>query len=161
MQPPPVLALHLNRSAFYGYHAVKNNCRVKFDEYLDLSNCATSGALSTIPSLPISSPTPSASSSRSSTPTPSLYSRHQTIYRLSAVVCYYGQRSFGHYVAYRRKPRPVLRAGPHHGYPALSVANARNARSSDRYETICLLHHRRGAEAGGYGYRMRRSTGWA
>ena len=85
---------------------MKNSCPVKFDEYLDLSNYTTSGALSTIPSLPISSPTPSASSSRSSTPTPSLYSRQQTIYRLSAVVCHYGQHSFGHYIAYRRKPRP-------------------------------------------------------
>jgi len=120
MQPPPVLALHLNRSAFYGYHAVKNNCRVKFDEYLDLSNYTTSGALSTIPSLPISSPTPSASSSRSSTPTPSLYSRHQTIYRLSAVVCHYGQHSFGHYVAYRRKPRPEFTGAARWAPPQLS-----------------------------------------
>ena len=79
---------------------------MKFDEYLDLSNYTTSGSLSTIPSLPISSPTPSVTSSRSSTPTPSLYSRQQTIYRLSAIVCHYGQHSFGHYVAYRRKPRP-------------------------------------------------------
>ena len=87
---------------------MKNSCRVKFDEYLDLSSYTTSGALSTTPSLPISSPTPSTSSSRSSTPTPSLYSRQQTIYRLSAVVCHYGQHSFGHYIAYRRKPRPEL-----------------------------------------------------
>jgi hypothetical protein len=99
---------------------VKNSCRVKFDEYLDLSNYTTSGALSTIPSLPISSPTPSASSSRSSTPTPSLYSRQQTIYRLSAIVCHYGQHSFGHYVAYRRKPRPETAGAARWAPPRLS-----------------------------------------
>ena len=54
----------------------------------------------------------------------------------------------------------VLRAGPHHGCPALSVTNMRNSSSSDPYETTSLLRRHRGAEAGGYGYRMRRSTRW-
>lgn len=99
---------------------MKNSCKVKFDEYLDLSNYTTSGALSTIPSLPISSPTPSVSSSRSSTPTPSLYTRQQTIYRLSAIVCHYGQHSFGHYIAYRRKPRPEFTGAARWTPPRLS-----------------------------------------
>ena len=29
------------------------------------------------------------------------------MYRLSAVVCHFGQHSFGHYICYRRKPRPM------------------------------------------------------
>ena len=99
---------------------MKNSCRVRFDEYLDLSNYTTSGALSTIPSLPISSPASSVSSSRSSTPTPDLYSRQRTIYRLSAVVCHYGQHSFGHYIAYRRKPRPELAGAARWTPPRLS-----------------------------------------
>lgn len=30
----------------------------------------------------------------------------KTIYRLASVVCHYGDHSFGHYVCYRRKPKP-------------------------------------------------------
>ena len=44
---------------------------------------------------------------RSTTPTPATYSVQRIIYRLSAVVCHYGQHSSGHYICYRRKPRPV------------------------------------------------------
>ncbi|KAF8914429.1 hypothetical protein CPB84DRAFT_1742185 [Gymnopilus junonius] len=33
------------------------------------------------------------------------YQNQRTIYRLAAVVCHYGQHSFGHYICYRRKPR--------------------------------------------------------
>jgi hypothetical protein len=109
---------------------------VKFDEYLDLSNYTTSGALSTIPSLPISSPTPSVSSSRSSTPTPSLYSRQQTIYRLSAIVCHYGQHSFGHYVAYRRKPRPEFAGDARWTPPRLSCPLGCQCKKCARYGPI-------------------------
>lgn len=34
------------------------------------------------------------------------------LYSLSAVVCHYGQHSFGHYVCFRRKPRGSGRVGP-------------------------------------------------
>ncbi len=34
------------------------------------------------------------------------------LYRLAAVVCHYGQHSFGHYVCFRRKPRGSGRGGP-------------------------------------------------
>ncbi|KIJ57176.1 hypothetical protein M422DRAFT_23274 [Sphaerobolus stellatus SS14] len=114
-RPPPVLALHLNRSIHYGMSGVKNTCRVIFPELLDLTPFTTSGKLSTQPSLPISSPAPAR---RPSTPTPSdpqtSSSRYapQVLYRLSSVVCHYGTHSFGHYVSYRRKPRP-LSAGEH------------------------------------------------
>ncbi|KAF8165783.1 hypothetical protein B0H34DRAFT_690456 [Crassisporium funariophilum] len=120
-RPPPVLALHLNRSVHYGQHAAKNTIRVHFPEVLDLTPYTTSGSLSTVPTSAISTPQPLPSSSsssvdddgaedrprRSTTPTPETYApgTQRTIYRLAAVVCHYGQHSFGHYICYRRKPR--------------------------------------------------------
>lgn len=101
-QTPHVLTLHLNRSLHFGHYASKNTCRVEFPEILDLSPFATSGQLSTKPDLPISSPYQLHQPAPSASPSP-----HRTIYRLSAVVCHYGQHSFGHYICYRRKPRPV------------------------------------------------------
>jgi ubiquitin carboxyl-terminal hydrolase 1 len=101
-QTPHVLTLHLNRSVHYGYYASKNTCQVEFPEVIDLSPFATSGQLSTKPDLPISSP------HQSLQPPPSaIQPHHLTLYQLSAVVCHYGQHSFGHYICYRRKPRPV------------------------------------------------------
>ncbi|CDO69582.1 hypothetical protein BN946_scf184759.g22 [Trametes cinnabarina] len=84
----------------------QNNCRVVFPEILDLTPYTTSGQLSTQPSAPISSPPPPIPIQRSITPTPSTYAVPRTLYRLAAVVCHYGQHSFGHYVCFRRKPRP-------------------------------------------------------
>ncbi|KAF8166700.1 hypothetical protein BJ912DRAFT_234154 [Pholiota molesta] len=126
-RPPPVLALHLNRSVHYGQYAAKNTIRVYFPEVLDLTPYTTSGSLSTIPTSAISTPSPppttqsflassSASTSssvssshppRPSTPTQETYApgAQRTIYRLAAVVCHYGQHSFGHYICYRRKPK--------------------------------------------------------
>ncbi|KAK0207056.1 hypothetical protein DFS33DRAFT_1382136 [Desarmillaria ectypa] len=103
-RPPPVLALHINRSVHYSHHATKNNIRVVFPEVLDLTPFTTSGNLSTVPTSSLS--TPSTLPPRSSTPTPIAYANlhSRTIYRLSAVVCHYGQHSFGHYVCFRRKP---------------------------------------------------------
>lgn len=119
-QPPPVLALHINRSMHFGNYASKNNTCVRFPEILDLTPYTTSGQLSTVPSVPISTPEPSTSraatpsiasssslpSSLSATPSPMTSPSQVVLYRLSAVVCHYGQHSFGHYVCYRRKPRP-------------------------------------------------------
>lgn len=106
-RPPPVLAIHLNRSLHYGgSYAAKNTQRIVFPEILDLTPYTTSGSLSTQPSLPISStPPPSDHPQRSTTPTPQTYNTPRTLYRLAAVVCHYGDHSFGHYVCYRRKPR--------------------------------------------------------
>ncbi|KAL4076239.1 hypothetical protein J3A83DRAFT_4089982 [Scleroderma citrinum] len=103
-RPPLVLVLHLNRSLSYGQFAMKNSMRIVFPEILDLTPFTTSGNLSTVPSVPISSPPPNLP--RSTTPTQAMYSTPRTFYRLSAVVCHYGQHSFGHYVCFRRKPRP-------------------------------------------------------
>ncbi|KAG6333345.1 hypothetical protein ID866_5736 [Astraeus odoratus] len=103
-RPPLVLALHLNRSLSYGQYALKNSMRIIFPEILDLTPFTTSGSLSVVPSVPISSPPPTLP--RSTTPTQAMYSMPRIHYRLSAVVCHYGQHSFGHYVCFRRKPRP-------------------------------------------------------
>lgn len=75
-----------------------------FPEILDLTPYTTSGKLSTLPSVPISVPPPPIP--RSTTPTQSTYATPRVLYRLAAVVCHYGQHSFGHYVCFRRKPRP-------------------------------------------------------
>ncbi|KAF8592300.1 cysteine proteinase [Ramaria rubella] len=121
-RPPPILALHLNRSIHYAGSGVKNTCRVLFPELLDLTPYTTSGQLSTTPSAPLSipppAPIPSASSltpPRSTTPTPADHAHAhipRILYRLAAVVCHYGAHSFGHYVAYRRKPPSTHRLGP-------------------------------------------------
>ncbi|KIL70479.1 hypothetical protein M378DRAFT_7310 [Amanita muscaria Koide BX008] len=110
-RPPPVLALHINRSIHYGgQYATKNSTRLIFPEILDITPYTTSGNLSTKPTSSISSPPPPSTYNslprRSSTPTPSTHTSHlPTLYRLAAVVCHYGQHSFGHYICYRRKPR--------------------------------------------------------
>ncbi|QRV72812.1 ubiquitin carboxyl-terminal hydrolase [Ceratobasidium sp. AG-Ba] len=123
---PPVLALHLQRSAFFG-RAVKNPCRVSFPEYLDITSFSTSGQLSTAPTLPISQPTtpiatpvdgphfhfptvatngihfgPNSQLFPPKSPTSPTASN--TAYRLAAVVCHYGAHSYGHYVTFRRVP---------------------------------------------------------
>ncbi|KAG6852127.1 hypothetical protein C0991_002867 [Blastosporella zonata] len=102
-RPPQVLALHINRSMHYGQYAAKNNVRVSFPEVLDLTPYTTSGSLSLEPTSAISKPPPAVP--RSTTPTPAAYAHPRTLYRLSAVVCHYGQHSFGHYICYRRRPR--------------------------------------------------------
>ncbi|KAH9071600.1 hypothetical protein EDB83DRAFT_2364878 [Lactarius deliciosus] len=121
-RPPPVLALHLNRSVHFGAYASKNTARVHFPEVLDLTPYTTSGMLSISPSIPISSHMPTttsvaaaslaipSSSSSSNTKTPQVPPR--VLYRLAAVVCHYGQHSFGHYVCFRRKPRGAGRVVP-------------------------------------------------
>jgi ubiquitin carboxyl-terminal hydrolase 1 len=90
----------------FGHYASKNTCRVVFPDVLDLTPFTTSGKLSLSPSSPISQSPPLPPFQRSTTPTPSSYTTPRTLYRLSAVVVHYGQHSFGHYVCYRRKPRP-------------------------------------------------------
>ncbi|CAE6523446.1 unnamed protein product [Rhizoctonia solani] len=126
-RPPPVLALHLQRSAFFG-RAVKNPCRVTFPEYLDIAPFTTSGQLSTSPTMPISqSTTPNATpidgkafifpnpgprtsgahlgpNSQLFPPKSPIGAGSTAMYRLAAVVCHYGAHSYGHYVTFRRVP---------------------------------------------------------
>ncbi|KAF8324621.1 uncharacterized protein EI90DRAFT_3075243 [Cantharellus anzutake] len=91
---PQILVLHLNRSIYHG-SAAKNPCRVQFPEVLDLTPFTTSGQLSVLPSSPISSLPLRLSTYQNS---------RRILYRLAATVCHYGAHSFGHYIAYRRKP---------------------------------------------------------
>ncbi|KAG8725453.1 hypothetical protein FRC09_019181 [Ceratobasidium sp. 395] len=123
-RPPPVLALHLQRSAFFG-RAVKNPCRVSFPEHLDITPFTTSGQLNTVPTLPISQPTtpimtpvdgapfhfpaangvPLGLNSQLFPPkSPISPTASNITYRLAAVVCHYGAHSYGHYVTFRRIP---------------------------------------------------------
>lgn len=133
-QPPPVLALHLNRSLHFGTYASKNNARVHFPEVLDLTPFTTSGMLSTSPSFPISSylhmPSPSAAVAAAAASLATQTTKEhkpapqppRVLYRLAAVVCHYGQHSFGHYVCFRRKPRGAGRVAPprlDEGFPAV------------------------------------------
>ncbi|KAF5339668.1 hypothetical protein D9757_014855 [Collybiopsis confluens] len=104
-RPPPVLVLHINRSMHFTNYAAKNNIRVVFPEVLDLTPFTTSGNLSTVPTSSLSTPSPQPRRSTTPTPEPRNDSSSRTIYRLSAVVCHYGQHSFGHYICYRRKPK--------------------------------------------------------
>ncbi|KAH9983202.1 hypothetical protein BJV74DRAFT_47658 [Russula compacta] len=111
-RPPPVLTLHLNRSVHFGAYASKNTARVHFPEVLDLTPFTTSGMLSTSPSFPISSHMHMPSSAAVASLATLSKKGHKpppqpprVLYRLAAVVCHYGQHSFGHYVCFRRKPR--------------------------------------------------------
>ncbi|KAI0355326.1 cysteine proteinase [Trametes cingulata] len=135
-RPPPVLALHLNRSMHYGHYAAKNNCRVVFPEILDLTPYTTSGQLSTQPSAPISSPPPPIPIQRSVTPTPSTYAVPRTLYRLAAVVCHYGQHSFGHYVCFRRKPRPPSAGDRRFAPPKLACPLGCDCARCERYGPV-------------------------
>ena len=116
-----------------------------FPEVLDLTPFTTSGMLSTSPSFPISSHIPPTTTtiaaaaaaslaiplSKSKThPTRAPPQAPRVLYRLAAVVCHYGQHSFGHYVCFRRKPRgagrvvpPQLEEGPPTGRGWLRVSD--------------------------------------
>ncbi|KAJ2063588.1 ubiquitin-specific protease ubp1 [Coemansia sp. S146] len=121
---PPCLCLHLSRSAITpdGY-IVKNPCHVRFPEYLDFAPYTTNGHLKT-------DPTESMIDERLASPgtdrLPHTYLQKrsrdaaealghgvdlQTGYRLQAVVVHIGSHSYGHFITYRRKPRPPIRSG--------------------------------------------------
>ncbi|KAJ2160155.1 ubiquitin-specific protease ubp1 [Coemansia sp. RSA 552] len=120
---PPCLCLHLSRSTFTpdGY-PVKNPCHVRFPEYLDFSPYTTSGNLRVSPEKSmIESSRGAAAGLKAGT-----YSTRrirdalealgpdanlQASYRLQAVVVHIGSHSYGHFITYRRKPRPPMRSG--------------------------------------------------
>lgn len=83
MQTPDILTFHLNRSSHFGNGgAFKNSARVNFPEHLDLC--------------PFSDHPDPGAKTPDSTP--------RELYRLASLVEHYGSHSFGHYVAYRRRP---------------------------------------------------------
>ncbi|KAI0337905.1 cysteine proteinase [Trametopsis cervina] len=135
-RPPPVLALHLNRSMHFGHYASKNTCRVMFPDILDLTPYTTSGKLSTSPSSPISQPPPLPPFHRSTTPTPATYTTPRTLYRLSSVVVHYGQHSFGHYVCYRRKPRPPSYGAKRFAPPKMQCPFGCDCKQCERYGPV-------------------------
>lgn len=99
-----------------------------YPELLDLTPFTTSGQLSTYPSSPISTYpkisdpngfqsiasalSQSAQSSSSQIATPSQPPSPRVLYLLESIVCHYGGHGFGHYICYRRKPRPVVSRAP-------------------------------------------------
>lgn len=88
---PDVLTFHLNRSSHFGNGAYKNSARVVFPEVLDLS------AFSDHPS---------------NGPAAGADAPPRELYRLASLVEHYGSHSFGHYVAYRRRPTPTTPGTP-------------------------------------------------
>ncbi|KAG8948616.1 hypothetical protein FRC03_000671 [Tulasnella sp. 419] len=138
-RPPPILALHLNRSSYFGAgYASKNSCRVEFPEILNLTPYTTSGQLSTAPSAPISAhSTPNHSRNSSvgpagegKVPLGFVPTQELVLYRLAAVVCHYGGHSFGHYVAFRRKPRSPLSKGSSGRFPPPRLVHPLNCTCS-------------------------------
>ncbi|KAF9912637.1 hypothetical protein EC991_010063 [Linnemannia zychae] len=128
-KPPSVLCLHFIRSQYSNYGTVsKNSCHVRFPEYLDLSPFCTTGVLLTRPNLPMSisehdlermgydrsgASSTLASGSGSKKDGEASPSRKKVLYKLQSIVVHYGGHSYGHFIAYRRKPEcMVSKVGP-------------------------------------------------
>jgi len=123
--PPKLLVLHLSRSSFYegsyGYSA-KNNCVVKFPEYLNMDHFTTSSHLTMEPSKPLSRPRETEALRKEDTQISSradgddadaqiIQNASLKIstpifdYALCAIVVHIGSHSSGHYLTFRRRPR--------------------------------------------------------
>lgn len=102
------MALHLSRSGFTPYGELyKKTANVGFPLVLDITDFTTSGALHTKADGSISRHADKDWQEESPQPEDSAPPR--SLYRLDAVICHYGYTSsFGHFVAYRRKPDTVL-----------------------------------------------------
>ncbi|KAF9137860.1 hypothetical protein BGX30_009808 [Mortierella sp. GBA39] len=125
-KPPSVLCLHFVRSQYSNYGTVsKNSCHVQFPEYLDLSPFCTTGVLLTRPNLPMSiseqdlermgydGSGSSSSASHGSSKKDSEPARKKVLYKLQSIVVHYGGHSYGHFIAYRRKPENMVsKVGP-------------------------------------------------
>ncbi|KAK6966612.1 USP domain-containing protein [Favolaschia claudopus] len=108
-RPPPILALHLNRSVHTGYRVAKNGAFVSFPEILDMTPYATGGEMSSdFVGLGDRGEREKG--------------RGRCLYRLAAVVCHYGAHSFGHYVCYRRAPVLVSSLSPSSASSASTIA---------------------------------------
>ncbi|KAJ7613527.1 hypothetical protein FB45DRAFT_981791 [Roridomyces roridus] len=94
-RPPPILALHINRSIHTGMRMVKNGAHVAFSEMLDVGPFTTGGIMSLDPTMDLNG-----------APGGQGQGQEECVYRLAAAVCHYGGHSFGHYVCYRRAPVP-------------------------------------------------------
>ncbi|KAF9966028.1 hypothetical protein BGZ70_003509 [Mortierella alpina] len=123
-KPPSVLCLHFIRSQYSHYGTVsKNSCHVNLPEYLDLAPFCTTGVLLTQPNLPLSVSEHDLERmgyDRSKAPVKDKDARTgqhrppaRILYKLQSVVVHYGGHSYGHFIAYRRKPESMLsKVGP-------------------------------------------------
>ncbi|KAF9435848.1 hypothetical protein BGZ76_005396 [Entomortierella beljakovae] len=103
-KPPQVLCLHFIRSQYSNYGTVsKNGCQVNFPEYLDISSFCTTGVLLTRPNLPMSISEQDLEALGYEQPKSSPRTKNQ-----SKLVVHYGGHSYGHFIAYRRKPASML-----------------------------------------------------
>ncbi|KAJ7622713.1 hypothetical protein B0H17DRAFT_842474, partial [Mycena rosella] len=112
-RPPAILALHINRSVHTGLRVAKNGARVAFPELLDLAPYTTSGVLNLEPTTALSGSGSVGNAGAlvgADAPVSKIGDGDECLYRLAAVVCHYGQHSFGHYICYRRTPVPVASA---------------------------------------------------
>ncbi|KAF9576246.1 hypothetical protein EC968_009806 [Mortierella alpina] len=118
-KPPSVLCLHFIRSQYSHYGTVsKNSCHVNLPEYLDLSPFCTTGVLLTQPNLPLSVSEHDLERmgyDRSRAPAKERNARTgqqrpqaRILYKLQSVVVHYGGHSYGHFIAYRRKPESMI-----------------------------------------------------
>ncbi|KAF9954591.1 hypothetical protein BGZ72_004456 [Mortierella alpina] len=119
-KPPSVLCLHFIRSQYSHYGTVsKNSCHVNLPEYLDLSPFCTTGVLLTQPNLPLSvsehdlermgyDRSKAPGKDKKNTRTGQQRSPARILYKLQSVVVHYGGHSYGHFIAYRRKPETMI-----------------------------------------------------
>ncbi|CAO1626894.1 unnamed protein product [Jaminaea pallidilutea] len=130
-RPPHLLACHLNRSVYAGYGASKNDCRVGFGEWLDLSSVCIRdegveaepqramnevqlyegqswnehnghGDWQTVHANGKSDARLTTNGNTEQSQNAALLPPKALIYRLCSIVVHYGGHSFGHYVSYRR-----------------------------------------------------------
>ncbi|CAI2163140.1 14771_t:CDS:1 [Funneliformis geosporum] len=111
---PDVFAIHFSRSIYYqsGW-TLKNPCKVKFSDSIDMMKYISGGYLANMPSEPMSSPPSPILSSPMSSPILAgigASSRRNdipcesgNIYMLKSVIVHQGDHRSGHFVTYRRK----------------------------------------------------------
>ncbi|KAF9366537.1 hypothetical protein BGX34_001526 [Mortierella sp. NVP85] len=144
-KPPQVLCLHFIRSQYSHYGTVsKNSCYVRLPEYLDMAPFSTNGLLSTEPMFPLSVSERDLESLRADSSSGLSMNNKQAkrtlqgqaeqqqqqqvvLYRLQSIVVHYGGHSYGHFIAYRRKPGNTQpKAGPMGKLKARALFNSDN-----------------------------------
>ncbi|KAK3808649.1 MAG: hypothetical protein J3Q66DRAFT_318290 [Benniella sp.] len=155
-KPPQVLCLHFIRSQYSHYGTVsKNSCYVRLPEYLDMAPFTTNGLLSTEPMFPLSVSERDLESLRADSSSGLSMNNKQAkrtlqeqaeqqqqqqqqqvvLYRLQSIVVHYGGHSYGHFIAYRRKPGNTQpKAGPMGKLKARALFNSDNYNDYGRGE---------------------------
>lgn len=150
-RPPQVLCLHFIRSQYSNYGTVsKNTCYVRLPEYLDMAPFSTNGFLSTQPTSPLSVSEKDLENLRADPSRLSMDNNQATqqqqmvVYRLQSIVVHFGGHSYGHFIAYRRKPRETQpNGGPtlcNDGYGGYGGADEWFRISDDAVESVSLDH---------------------